>query len=374
MKRREFAKAIGFSALGLQGIQGHLSAMMFNGSLSSYARVPLGVCNHSLRSIKPNARQLIDYAIEQKLDSVLLNTLQAFESLETSQLSELAELARRNAVSIYVGVGSISQNSLQFSDRYGDPEALLIEGIRVASIMGSPIVGCRIGSIEDRYTPGGIRAHMDSVIKVMKSVGERARGSGMKFACENHMADLRSAELLDLINECGSDICGALFDPANALWAMEDPMQALDVLGSSILCTSVRDVAVWAVEDGAMFQGMAIGDGLVDYSLYSKTLARLCPGVPLHVESISNSARSIPYLKPDFWEGFPDLPGSEVVGLLRLVKQGKAMGISHPPTGESQKKFDIKVQQSELLKCLDFLRENCNAGLKISEQVTIIKR
>ena len=272
-----------------------------------------------------------------------------------------------------MGVGSISQNSLQFSGRYGDPEALLIEGIRVASMVGSPIVGCRIGSIEDRYAPGGIRTHMDAVIKVMKSVGERARDAGIKFAFENHMGDLRSTELLTLINECGSDICGALFDPANALWAMEEPMQALEVLGSNIICTSVRDVAIWAVEDGAMFQGMAIGEGIMDCPLYSKKLATLCPGVPLHVECISNSARSIPYLKPDFWEGFPDLPGSEVVGFLRLVKRGHAMDLSHPPAGESQKDFDIKLQQSELLKCLDFIRKNCNAGLKISEQKTIIK-
>ena len=54
-------------------------------------------------------------------------------------------------------------------------------------------------------------------------------------------------------------------------------MQALDVLGSNIICTSVRDVAVWGVEDGAMFQGMAIGDGILDYPLYSKKSAELCP-------------------------------------------------------------------------------------------------
>lgn len=364
MKRREFAKAIGLSALGLQAMQVKLSGMMYSGTLSSHARIPLGVCNHSLRGVKPNALQLIEYAIEQNLDSVLLNTFQPFESLETSHLTELAEMARGNAVSIYVGVGSISQNSLQFSSRYGDPEALLAEGIRVASIVGSPIVGCRIGSIEDRYAPGGIRAHMDAVIKVMKSVAGRARDAGIKFAFENHMGDLRSSELLTLIQECGSDICGALFDPANSLWALEDPMQALEALGSSILCTSVRDVAVWGVEDGAMFQGMAIGEGLMDYPLYSKTLARLCPGVPLHVESISNSARSIPYLKPDFWEGFPDLPASELVGFLRLVKRGFAMGLSQPSAGESQREFDVKLQQSELFKCLYFLRKNCNAGLK----------
>ena len=320
MKRRSFAKAVGLSAMALQTFPGMVSGKIFSGSSAMDASVPLGVCNHALRSMKPNARQLIEYAIEQKLDSVLLNTFQPFESLDTSYLTALGEMARANAVSIYVGVGSISENSSSFSAKYGSAEDLLIEGIRVASALGSPIIGCRIGSIDDRYSPGGIRVHKEAVVKVMKSVAGQARDAGIKFAFENHMGDLRSKELLALIHETGSNICGALFDPANALWAMEDPMQALKVLGSEILCTSVRDVAIWGVDEGAMFQGMAIGEGLMDYQLFSSTLESLCPGVPLHVETISNSARSIPYLKPDFWEGFPDLPASRTFGFPEACK------------------------------------------------------
>ncbi len=364
MKRRSFTRAVGLSALAMQAFPVRMSAMMFTGRSAMDARVPLGVCNHALRSMKPNARQLLEYAIEQKLDSVLLNTFQPFESLETSYLTGLGEMARENAVSIYVGVGSISENSLSFSAKYGSAEDLLIEGIRVASAVGSSIIGCRIGSIDDRYSPGGIRVHKEAVVKVMKSVAGQARDAGIKFAFENHMGDLRSKELLALIHETGSDICGALFDPANSLWAMEDPMQALQVLGSEIICTSVRDVAIWGVDEGAMFQGMAIGKGLMDYQLYSRTLSSLCPGVPVHVETISNSARSIPYLKPDFWEGFPDLPASELLDFLRLVRQGHPLEIENPPSGMTQEEFDIKLQQSELLSSLDFLRKYGNAGLK----------
>lgn len=94
---------------------------------------------------------------------------------------------------------------------------------------------------------------------------KQALDAGIIFAFENHIGDLRSNELLDLINETGTDICGALFDPANALWAMEDPMQALNKLGSTILCNSVRDVAIWQSEQGSTFQGMAIGKGFMDF-------------------------------------------------------------------------------------------------------------
>lgn len=234
----------------------------------------------------------------------------------------------------------------------------------MATTVGSPIVGVRIGVIDDRYLDGGIEAHIEESIKVMKTVRSRALDSGIKFAFENHAGDLRSEELLALINETGTDICGALFDPANAVWALENPMEALKFLGSNILCTSVRDITVWETEEGAIFQGMAIGDGMLDFPLYAKTMAENCPGVPLHVETISNSARPVPFLKPEFWKGFPNLSATGIVEFLKLAKTGTPQKIAKTPTGINKKEFDIKLQQSELLKSFEYLRKNCNTGLK----------
>ena len=134
-------------------------------------------------------------------------------------------------------------------------------------------------------------------------------------------------------------------------------MQALNVLGSNIVCTSVRDVAVWDSEEGATFQGAAIGEGILDFHVIAETLSRVSPGVPLQVETISNSARSIPFLKPGFWKGFPDLPASEFADFLRLIKKGKPLELVTPPAGIGQKEFDIKLQQSELLKSINFIRD-----------------
>ncbi len=364
MKRRDFAKIAGMGVLAMQSFP----ATAFNGLLknkpSEFARIPLGLCNHSLRSLNLNAQQLIEYAIDKKLDSVLLNTFQPFDNLEPEYLSGLRKMAKNNDVSIYIGAGSISEKSKSFSSKYGNPLELLTKGIRVASAVGSPIVGVRIGAIEDRYMDGGIEAHIESVVKLMKSVRYQVLDAGIKFAFENHAGDLRSDELLALINETGTDICGALFDPANAVWAMEDPMKALKILGSAIVCTSVRDVAVWETDEGATFQGMAIGEGMLDFQSYAKTMAELCPGVPLHVETISNSARPVPFLKPEFWKGFPRLKAADIVDFLNLAKKGKPLVISNPLVGITQKDFDIGLQQTELIKSFDYLRKDCNTGLK----------
>jgi 3-oxoisoapionate decarboxylase len=364
MNRRDFTKTTGLGLLALHVLPALASEELWKNGPRQPQKIPLGVCNHSLRGMRLNAQQLIAYAINQKLDSVLLNTFQPLDSLESEYLSRLNKLAKNNDVSIYVGAGSINEKSTKFSNQYGTAEELLRKGIRVASALGSPIVGCRIGAIEDRYLQGGIEAHIEVAVKVMKSVRQEAIDAGIKFAFENHAGDLRSEELLALINATGTDICGALYDPANALWAIEDPMVALKKLGSTILCTSIRDVAVWQTDEGATFQGMAIGEGMLDYTLFSKTIAELCPGVPLHVETISNSTQQIPFLKSEFWHGFPNLRAADTIDFLNLVKKGKPQQISRPPLGINQKDFDIELQQSELLKSFDYLRKNCNLGLK----------
>jgi hypothetical protein len=73
------------------------------------------------------------------------------------------------------------------------------------------------------------------------------------------------------------DVCGAMLDFGNAIWAMEDPKDTIEYLGSHILCASVRDVMLWPTEVGAIFQWTAIGQGLMDFPLYAEMMARLCP-------------------------------------------------------------------------------------------------
>jgi len=314
--------------------------------------------------MKPTADQLIDYAIEHKLDSVLLNSFRPLESRENNYLERIRRRVNERNISINVGAGSICESSTLFSDRYGNARELLREGLRVAAALGSPVIVCRIGTIEDRYTEGGIEAHSETVIKLMRSMRSEALDAGVKIAFENHAGDLRSEELLAIIEATGTDICGALLDFGNAIWAMENPLRAMEVLGPHVLCTSVRDVMLWPTEEGAIFQWTAVGEGLMNYPRLIEAMAKRCPGVPLHVESISNSPRPIPYLTADFWTGFPDLHASDMTDFLQLLRRGHPLELLEPPEGIDKKTFDIEHQQSELKASLDYLHKNCLVGLK----------
>jgi len=49
------------------------------------------------------------------------------------------------------------------------------------------------------------------------------------------------------------------------------------------------------------------------------TVATLCPGAPLFVESISNSPRPLPFLTTDFWKGYPNLHPADIVDFSNSV-------------------------------------------------------
>lgn len=364
MKRRSFTKTIGLAAIGIQTYAASNSEGLFEFKLNKSDRIPLGLCNHSLRSYKLNAQQLIKYAIENDLGSVMLNTLKPFQSLEESHLLQLKQMADEHNVSLFIGSGSISEDSKAYKGTYGNPKGTLVEGIRVAKILGSPTVACRIGNIDDRYHKDGIKGHMKVVTEVMQSARKEALDAGIKFAIENHAGDLRAEEILEIVEETGTDICGILYDPANAVWVLEDPMETLQKLKKHILCTSVRDVIIWQTKDGAKYQCKAVGEGILDFKKYAKVLANNCPGVPIHVESISNSVIDLPFKTLDFIKGFPDVTQAEIDEFSKLASKGKPQEILTPENGESKKDFDIKLQEIEVQKSFTYLRKHCHVGLK----------
>ena len=357
MRRRDFLRLAASSAMGLT------ATGMLRAQSAGASRVPLGLDAHSLRGMRWKAPQLIDWAGKHKLDAVLLNSLNYFKSLDTAHLKHLKETANSHGMRIYIGAGGVSKNSVTFSKKYGSAETLLAEGIRVAQAVGSPVVNVRIGKVDDRYTEGGIQARIQEAVKVLKTLRSRAQDAGVKFGFENHAGDLRSEELLGLIEQVGTDVCGVMLDPGNALWAMEDPMNQIQMLGPYVVCTSVRDYTVWASEKGAIFQWMAIGDGLMDVPAFTRYMATLCPGVPLFVESISNSPRPIPFLTKDFWKGYPNLHAADLVDFLKLCRRGRPIEIVKPTPGMDKKTFERQHQQSEFERSIAYLRRHCGAGV-----------
>jgi sugar phosphate isomerase/epimerase len=351
MTRRRALKSLSLAAVTAKGL-----TRIACGAAPATSKVTLGLDAHSVRGMKWSALPLIEYAGEQKLGAVLLNGLQYFESLEDAHLVKVKALADGKGVAIRIGAGGISKGSPAFKSTFGTPEQALSKAVQVAVALGSPTVNVKIGSIEDRYTPGGIEARMEEAVATMKAVRNRAQDAGVKFAFENHAGDTRSDEVLAVIEAVGTDLCGVMIDPGNALWSMEDPMQHLEKLGRHVLCSSVRDYMVWESPEGATFQWTAIGEGLMDVPAYVNLFKQLCPGTPLFVETISNSARPIPFLTEAFWKGFPKVKAADITAFLALCRKGHALKTEKPPAGTDAREFDRQHQKSEFTRSIAALR------------------
>ncbi len=354
MKRRDFVKTAG---MGLMALSVNNTFSITNSLISSSSRVPLGLDTHSLRATRWDAMRFIEYAVSNQFDSILFNTFTRFASLEDAFLKNMKDALSSAGLRIYIGVGSISERSAHFRPNFGTPEDQIKEGIRVCNAIGANVLTCRIGNIADRYTEGGIEAHMEDVVKVMTGMRQQLLEGEVKLAFENH-GGLRTDELISIIDETGTDICGAMLDPGNSVGMMEDPMHQLEMVGSRVLCTSVRDSMVWESEEGATFQWTAIGQGLMDFDLYTKNMAKYCPGVPLHIETISNSPRPIPFLTQEFWEGFKNVKAKDLVPFMKLLRKGHPIEAAVPPAGMDVREFEIQSQFEELEASIKYLREN----------------
>lgn len=298
---------------------------------------PLGIDNYALRGRNWPADRLLDYAVQQRLDGLFLSDPKVFRDRSETALREFGRRAAGAGIGLHTGMLSICPGSVLFDPSAGTAAAQLRETIRIAAAVGSPIARCVLGRVDDRFGNGGIQRRMEETLKVIAEVRSEALNRGVKIALENHSGDLTSAELRDLVETAGTDCAGAVYDTGNALWALEDPLEALETLATLVVSTGIRDGVVWRTGSGATLQWTAVGEGLIDWKIFQTRFADLCPGVPLMIETISGRPNPLP---PATAEPSP--------AFLRLLDLGRPL--------RPGPHADADYQQEQLERSLAFLR------------------
>ena len=319
-------------------------------------KVKFGFDNFSVRALGLKAGALIDYAAEQKVECLLLSDLDVYENHTGSYLADLRKKAADLNLSLYAGTGGICPTAHRFSDKWGTAEEHLKLTIRVAKALGSPVARCYQGFADDRKSPGGIKARNKDTLAVLKNVRNYAIDHGVKIAIENHAGDMQSYELRDLIEEAGKDFVGCTIDSGNAAWALEDPMENLEVLGPYTVCSGIRNNIIWEDENGVQVAWTSIGEGQTDMKAYAKRFAELAPGAPFILEIISGINRPFTYLKPEFWKGYESVPAPGFAKFIALAKQGEAVP-AFKPDGD-KKAAERTYQKAELERSIAWCREN----------------
>lgn len=333
--------------------------------------IPLGFDNFAVRACGWNARELVDHAEKLRCDSLFITDFGPFEGkLDDASLGELRRSAADKGVSLVLGSWSICPTSKTFKHDWGTAEEHLALGIRMAKALGSPAFRVVLGNQEDRRSEGGIAARIADTVAVLKKCRPLAEAAGVTIAVENHAGDMTSRELAGLVAEAGGGVVGVNFDSGNACWTLEDPVRALENLAPHVATTSLRDTMIWqtpAAGDtpgGVTCQWTAMGEGCTDLVAFFDLFEKACPGVAVHIETISGFPRFFPIDGREFWNLFPDGRAADLAAFLALAKRGRAIAPFKPPAGEARAAAEREYQLGELARSIAYCRDTLGLGLR----------
>jgi sugar phosphate isomerase/epimerase len=328
-------------------------------------RIKLGFDSFAVRAMGWDARQLIDHAVVLRCDSVFITDFGPLAGRHDDRsLADLRRYGDDRGVTLELGSWSICPTSTQFRKDWGTAEEHLALGIRMAKAIGSRAFRVILGNHADRLTDGGIEARIADTVKVLGSQRSRAIDAGVKIAVENHAGDMQSRELGQLVEAAGADFVGVNFDSGNACWTLEDPLEALATLAPHVLTTSLRDTMVWESADGVTTQWTAMGEGCVDLPAFFDLFAKRCPGVTVHVETISGFPRGFPLYDREFWKAFPRARAADLAAFLALARRGRPIEPFKVPEGIDRPQAEREYQLAELARSIRHCREKLGLGLR----------
>ncbi len=336
------------------------------------AGIPLGFDTYSLNRSGWKADQLLDYAASQKLDTIQISSLNDFENLEPAYLQKVKDHAARLGILVQTGMGSICPTSSSFDKTATDPAAYVLRGLQASQTVGSTVMRCYLGSSQDRRGKIPIEGHIESTVKMLKSLRTRSQDLGVKFAVENHSGDLTAREMKTLITEAGTDYVGACLDTGNPVWIVEDPLMTMEILAPLAITTHMRDSVVYEHPRGAAVQWVAMGDGSIDFKPIMELYRKLCPKAAFQFEVITGGGpRVMAYFERDFWQAYPKMPAGDFARFVELAKKGHPLmapmliaggrGGSQPPEYQAA----IRVQQRvDLERSFEYARKVLDVGIR----------
>lgn len=308
--------------------------------------VRLGIDIFSLRSQNWTAFQYLDYCAKQRVQVVHFSEIRFIGNLEPAHLREVRSHADSLGLSLEIGMKSICPSSKMFDPTQGTAEEQLTRMIDSATIVGSPIVRCVLGSADDRK-PGPLSAHMDDMAAVLRNIRGKAMDHRVKIAIENHAGDMQSWELKKLVEASGPDFVGVCLDSGNPLWTLESPHVALDNLHPYVLTSHVRDSAVWKTPQGAVAVSWVVtGQGNVDIASYLRKYVQLCPGKAVSMETILFGPREFAVQDPAFWEAYREVPAWDYERFLELANAGRPYEKQAWETGDEAARQRTALEQS----------------------------
>jgi len=279
----------------------------------------LGLNTYSLRALRWHDLPLLEYAASLKLDGVFLQDSLDPRTNDPAHWKEVKDAAARLALHLETGGGAVLPATADAFDR---SVKLLRDGLKRAAGMGSPLMRILLASDRDHLPPGPVEQHIETMVRLLKTVRSEALDANIKFAIENHK-DLTCWETRQVIDLAGTDFVASYLDTGNPVFMMEDPMQTVETLGPVSVMLHLRDSVVYEARKGIAVQWVPLGEGVVDFKAIIAKAKELCPQVPVYNKPITGRPPAIlPVFDPAFMQKYRDVRAQDWARFLALARQG----------------------------------------------------
>ena len=282
-------------------------------------RYPIGLNTYCLRAFRWNDLKLLDYAASLKLDAVFLQDSVDPRINDPDHWREVKDAAQRLGLHLETGTGASLPRTADDFDR---SVKLLRDAVKRAAGMGSPIVRTLVASDRAHLPPGPPAQHIETMIRLLRTVRQEAMDANLKFAIENHK-DLLCWETRQLIEGAGKEFVGSYLDTGNPVFVLEDPLTTLEVLGPLAVTVHLRDSVIYETARGIAVQWVPLGEGVVDFPRFVERMQQICPPVYVYIKPITGRPPQVlPYLERDFWKSYPRARSADLAQFLALAKKG----------------------------------------------------
>ncbi|MDX2178732.1 MAG: TIM barrel protein [Bryobacteraceae bacterium] len=328
---------------------------------------PLGINTYCLRFWRWNDRQLIDYCVSQKLDSIFLQDSLDPRAQDPAHWTEVRQWVRDAGLHIETGGGAILPKT---PEAYGASVATLRKNIERAKAMGSPLVRALLASDRKSMPPGPVEKHIETTVKILKEVRSQVMDSGLKIGIENHK-ELQAWETRQLIEAAGKEFVGSYLDTGNPVFVFEDPWTTVEELAPCAVTFHLRDSVVYEHPDGIAVQWVPLGEGTVDFKALVAHARKLIPeGARIYCKPITARPPVVlPLFDQDFWTWFPRARARDMARFVALAKRGKPydkpMVVEDVPGRAEAYAEALKFQQKEHMeRSLDHCRKVLDLGVR----------
>lgn len=342
------------------------SIAMAAAAATSGSAVPLGLNSYCLRAMKWNDIELLDYAASLKLDALFLQDSLDPEAMVPAHWPKVKQHAAQLGLHLETGTGAVLPKTP--ADFEASVKNLRTAIVRAAAL-GSPIVRCLIASDREHLPAGPIDQHIETMIKLLRTVRPQATDAGVKISIENHK-DLQAWETRMVIEGAGKEFVGSYLDTGNPVFVLEDPLTTLEVLGPYALTVHLRDSVIYEHPRGVAVQWVVLGDGVVDFKRFVQRMREICPPVYVYVKPITGRPPQVlPYLEPGFWKTYPQAKAADLARFIALAKRGKpyegTMVIEDIPGHPVPEAFVAAMkhqQRADMERSIDYARKVLNLG------------